>query len=142
MHGCMFTRVSGLSQVSEPAKWTVGHPTDTEALGPLAEKETPTVDAIPVQPSPYLTSVHGWVILRTLDKLRILQMAISNLNQPVKNRVLPMREVISITGLSRATIYRRVQDGTLIAPLKISTRKIGWLSDDIEAWLAGLQRTR
>ena len=50
-------------------------------------------------------------------------------------RLLSYRQVADLTGLSRATIWRRVRDGSLAAPLQISTNRVGWLARDIAEWL-------
>ncbi|MDP3439596.1 MAG: AlpA family transcriptional regulator [Azonexus sp.] len=66
---------------------------------------------------------------------------ISELIQNVKKRLLSLPEVEIVTGLSKPTIYRHIQKSTFPAPLKISTRRVGWLAEDIDGWLASLQRT-
>ena len=68
--------------------------------------------------------------------------ALSEVVQGVKKRPLSLPEVEITTGLAKPTIYRHIGNGTFPAPCKISTRRVGWHVDDIEAWLAGLQRTR
>ena len=50
-------------------------------------------------------------------------------------RLLSYRQVADLTGLSRATIWRRVRDGSLVAPLQISTNRVGWRARDIAEWL-------
>ena len=61
--------------------------------------------------------------------------------QNVKTRLLSLPEVEIVTGLSKPTIYRHIQKSLFPAPLKISTRRVGWLSDDIDSWLSSLQRS-
>jgi prophage regulatory protein len=53
-------------------------------------------------------------------------MSISILRRPaVEERV----------GLSRATIYAKMADGSFPKPIRLSERAVGWKSDDIDAWL-------
>jgi prophage regulatory protein len=40
------------------------------------------------------------------------------------------------TGLSAATIYRRVQAGTFPSPLKIGARASAWVGAEIDQWIA------
>jgi prophage regulatory protein len=44
--------------------------------------------------------------------------------------------VLSRTGLSRSTIYRKIAEGTFPAQLKISTNGTGWHESDINRWVA------
>lgn len=58
-----------------------------------------------------------------------------------KKPVLSKREVVQTYGLSHASIYRGIKAGTFPAPLKVSVRRVAWLAEDLENWLAGLQHT-
>lgn len=54
-------------------------------------------------------------------------MSISILRRPaVEERV----------GLSRATIYAKMADGSFPKPVRLSERAVGWKAEDIDAWLA------
>lgn len=44
------------------------------------------------------------------------------------------------TGLSRSSIYSGVKNGTFPSPVAVGRRAVGWLSDDIDNWIA--TRTR
>ena len=57
-----------------------------------------------------------------------------NTQQPTDLLRLPT--VIEQTGLARSSIYRRIQDGDFPAPVKLSSRAIGWPRHTIEAWKA------
>lgn len=49
---------------------------------------------------------------------------------------LRLPAVIARTGLSRSSIYNKVADGSFPPPVHISTRAIGFVSDEIEAWIS------
>lgn len=49
--------------------------------------------------------------------------------------ILRLQAVVDRTGLSRSTLYRKVQVGTFPRPLRISSRCIGWRETDVEEWL-------
>lgn len=49
--------------------------------------------------------------------------------------VLRLADVIRATGLRRSTIYERVARGTFPRPLRLSDRAVGWLSDEVRAWV-------
>ena len=55
-------------------------------------------------------------------------------------RVVRREEVSAITGLARATIYKKVAEGTFPAPLRLGSRAVGWRLADIKAWLDAPER--
>jgi prophage regulatory protein len=56
-------------------------------------------------------------------------------NGALTDRILRIREVEKITGLSNTTIWRERQRGTFPEPVKISVGRHGWRESDINAWL-------
>lgn len=50
--------------------------------------------------------------------------------------ILRRKQVEHEVGLSRSTIYARVNDGTFPRPVQIGPRAVGWRAGDIEKWLA------
>ena len=57
-------------------------------------------------------------------------------------RLLKRPEVESITGLSRATIYSKLQQGTFPPPVRLGANSVAWLESDIDGWIAALPRAR
>ena len=51
------------------------------------------------------------------------------------DRILRIRTVLERTGLSRATMYRKMQQGSCPRQIKISTRCAGWRESAIHAWM-------
>ncbi|NLP62310.1 AlpA family phage regulatory protein [Paraburkholderia sacchari] len=51
-----------------------------------------------------------------------------------------MRALSQRIGLSKTEIYRRIQSGTFVTPLKLGERSIGFDEAEVEAWLAALPR--
>jgi prophage regulatory protein len=49
-----------------------------------------------------------------------------------------MNEVTKRTGLARATIYRRLGEGTFPQPVRLGARAIAWRSSDVDAWIESL----
>jgi len=47
---------------------------------------------------------------------------------------LRLPHVMEKTGISRSSIYAKVHNGTFPKPIKLSTRMIGWIEADIDAW--------
>jgi len=55
---------------------------------------------------------------------------------PEPDRIIRLRTVLSRTGLSRSTIYRKIAEGTFPAQLKISAKGSGWHESDVNRWIA------
>ncbi|OAI28301.1 DNA-binding protein [Methylosinus sp. R-45379] len=52
------------------------------------------------------------------------------------DRIIRLNTVLSRTGLSRSTIYRKIAEGTFPPQIKISTNGAGWKESDIDRWIA------
>ena len=52
-----------------------------------------------------------------------------------KLRILRRNQVEDRTGLSRSTIYLRIQEGTFPRPINLVERAVGWVEKEIEEWL-------
>ena len=50
-------------------------------------------------------------------------------------RLLRITEVLNISGLSRATLYREIALHDFPAPLRISARSVAWLQDEVMQWV-------
>jgi prophage regulatory protein len=50
------------------------------------------------------------------------------------DRILRINTVLERTGLSRSTMYRKMQNGTFPANLKISERCAGWRESAVAEW--------
>jgi prophage regulatory protein len=51
------------------------------------------------------------------------------------SNILRIKTVLQRTGLSRSTMYRKMQDGTFPRNVQISKRCAGWYESAIDAWL-------
>lgn len=51
------------------------------------------------------------------------------------DRILRINTVLARTGLSRSTMYRKIQNGTFPKNVQISTRCAGWRESAIAEWL-------
>lgn len=65
----------------------------------------------------------------------------ANTNQE-KLSILRRKQVENRTGLSRSTIYLRIQEGSFPRPINLGARAVGWLENEIEAWLAARLEVR
>jgi len=53
----------------------------------------------------------------------------------MSNVILRLPAVKSRTGLARSTIYLRIAQGTFPRQISLGGRAIGWVENEIEAWL-------
>lgn len=51
-------------------------------------------------------------------------------------RLIRLPEVMHITGLSRASVYRLAEAGTFPRPRKIGARASAWSSAEVDGWVA------
>jgi prophage regulatory protein len=51
------------------------------------------------------------------------------------DRILRIKAVLARTGLSRSTLYRKIQDGTFPRQVQISIRCAGWRESAVNAWM-------
>ncbi|GEO82978.1 helix-turn-helix transcriptional regulator [Pararhodospirillum oryzae] len=51
------------------------------------------------------------------------------------DRIIRLKTVLSRTGLSRSTIYRKIAEGSFPARLRISTNGTVWHESDINRWI-------
>jgi prophage regulatory protein len=56
--------------------------------------------------------------------------------QQEPDRILRWHEVRDRVGLSRTTIWRMVRRGDFPAPVPLAERHVGWLSHEIDQWIA------
>jgi len=52
------------------------------------------------------------------------------------DRILRIRTVLQRTGLSRSTLYRKIQDGSFPRQVRISIHGAGWRESSINHWIA------
>jgi len=51
-------------------------------------------------------------------------------------RFINWGEVKSRVSLSRSTVWRRIQEGTFPAPVRISQGRVAWLDHEIDSWIS------
>jgi len=59
---------------------------------------------------------------------------------PEPEKILRIRTVLTRTGLSRSTIYRKMKDGTFPSQIKISEHCTGWRESEINHWIVDPMR--
>lgn len=63
---------------------------------------------------------------------------IVSLNQqnPTNDRIIRMKQVVKMTGLSRTTIWRRERDKSFPARVSLGKNSVGWRLSEVQSWLA------
>lgn len=56
--------------------------------------------------------------------------------------ILKINEVVQKCNLSRATIYKKVKEGTFPKQIKLSERSSGWLESEVNQWIESLVKER
>ena len=51
------------------------------------------------------------------------------------SRILRIRDLMDEIGVSKATLYRMVSEGSFPPPVKIAKRAVGWRREDVDRWL-------
>jgi len=51
-------------------------------------------------------------------------------------QIQKLPQVMALTGLSRSSIYAFIQKNTFPKPIRLGERAVGWLSSEIENWIA------
>lgn len=54
--------------------------------------------------------------------------------------ILRRPDVEAVTGLSRSTIYKWMDEGSFPKPVKLGPRAVGWREADINDWLNKLSK--
>jgi prophage regulatory protein len=52
------------------------------------------------------------------------------------DRIVRLKTVLARIALSRATIYRKIAEGTFPPQIRISSKGAGWRESDINCWIA------
>jgi prophage regulatory protein len=55
-------------------------------------------------------------------------------------KILRINQVLDLTGLSRATLWRREREGTFPQRVQLGANSVGWKSDEVLQWLENLPR--
>ena len=51
------------------------------------------------------------------------------------DRLLRLPTVLAHIGVSRATLYRWIVDGTFVKPYRLSERMVAWRASEVMAWI-------
>ena len=55
-------------------------------------------------------------------------------------KILRLSNVLSATGLSRSSIYKKMDDGSFPQRIRLGDRAVGWREEDVSDWIANLEQ--
>ena len=53
----------------------------------------------------------------------------------MEHHILRLKDVIAMTGLSRSTIYLRMDQGKFPQQINLGSRAVGWVSSEVNEWI-------
>ena len=77
--------------------------------------------------------------IKQSNKLGGVIMKTENTEKQEVGRIIKRKEVLKITGISSAQMYRNIKAGLFPSPYSLGRRAVGWKESEIAAWLDGLQ---
>jgi prophage regulatory protein len=57
-------------------------------------------------------------------------------------RLLNLKDVLLRTKLSKSTIYQLIKDNAFPKPIKITTRRVAWLTHEVDCWVSARSNAR
>lgn len=57
-------------------------------------------------------------------------------------RLLRIKEVLCITGLSKTHVYRLIEFGDFPRPVRISPKAVAWPDSEVQGWIAARMQAR
>ena len=59
-----------------------------------------------------------------------------------EDRILRLKDVTNLTGLSKSGVYQSIQDNGFPKPIKLGKRASGWLASEVTSWITDLVKQR
>lgn len=81
------------------------------------------------------SELSGLISKAVTDALTKAQANKGDQAKPRESAVMSRGDLIVLTGLSETTLWRLEKAGDFPAKIRLSVRRIGWMRDEIEAWL-------
>ncbi len=53
----------------------------------------------------------------------------------MKNKLLKLKDVLAITGLSRSYVYALAQQNLFPKPIKLTERSSAWVESEVQEWI-------
>jgi len=70
-----------------------------------------------------------------LDRPMLFQVILMDVAMPEPEKIIRIRTVLQRTGLSRSTVYRKMEDGTFPPKVKLSEHCCGWRESEVNHWI-------
>ncbi|NOJ11286.1 helix-turn-helix transcriptional regulator [Vibrio splendidus] len=67
----------------------------------------------------------------------------NNIKQPpTTSRLMRLKEVTQITGISRSSLYKYLNEGKFPRPVSLGARSVAWVDHEIQAWITTKMKQR
>jgi prophage regulatory protein len=61
---------------------------------------------------------------------------------PATTRLMRLKEVIQVTGMSRSSIYCRINEGEFPPAVSLGKRSVAWVEEEVQSWITSKIRKR
>ena len=68
--------------------------------------------------------------------------AVASVDPAKPIRLLRIPEVLDLVGLKKATLYQLLRTGQFPRSVKITSRAVGWVEEEVQQWLAERRNRR
>ncbi|MGF1826251.1 AlpA family transcriptional regulator [Vibrio splendidus] len=65
-----------------------------------------------------------------------------NKELPASSRLLRLKEVIQVTGISRSSLYKYLNEGQFPPPISLGARSVAWIDHEVQAWITTKMKQR
>jgi len=76
------------------------------------------------------------LLTNTRFRTTINQQPLNKCMSILNHKLLRLPQVISVTGLSKSTIYARIAEGTFPKQVPLGPRLVVWVESDIQNWIS------
>ena len=59
-----------------------------------------------------------------------------------KDRLIRLKEVLTMVNISRSTLYRLIRSGAFPEPVRLGERVVAWWESEVRAWMASRPKAR
>lgn len=55
--------------------------------------------------------------------------------QSNQERLIRAKQVFSLVGLPKSSVYARIKEGTFPSPVNLGPRAVAWIESEVRAWI-------
>ncbi|PSU12309.1 AlpA family transcriptional regulator [Photobacterium gaetbulicola] len=54
---------------------------------------------------------------------------------PPASRLIRIKEVLAVTGLSRSSLYKQISEGRFPTSVSLGERSVAWIESEVQGWI-------